>query len=84
MSNHVYPFKKRNSVQNSGMKAGEMLRILAWVVIVAGFVLLAPNVSDFSGENLGLMVAIGFLIAGMNIFVLATIFQLLHTTQNHE
>jgi len=37
------------------------------------------NVSDFRADNFGLMAAIGLLIGGMNIFLLSTVFQLLHT-----
>jgi peptidoglycan/LPS O-acetylase OafA/YrhL len=84
MANNVYPFKKRDPVENNGIRAAEMLRILAWLAIVIGSILFILNVSDFSGNNLWLMVAIGFLIAGMNIFVLGTIFKLLHSTVNQE
>lgn len=62
---------------NNGMKAAEMLRWFAWIAIVIGSLLFVGNVNDFSFANLPLMVSIGFLIAGMNIFVISTAFKLL-------
>jgi hypothetical protein len=63
----------------SGIKAAGTLKWLAWVSTIIGFVLLLIHVSDFRAENFGLMAAIGFLIGGMNIFLLSTVFRLLHT-----
>jgi hypothetical protein len=64
---------------NNGIKAAGTLKWLAWAATIIGFVLLLINVSDFRAENFGLMAAIGFLIGGMNIFLLSTVFRLLHT-----
>lgn len=62
---------------NDGMKASEVLRWFAWIAIGIGTLLFVGNMSGFSFKNLPLMVSIGFLIAGMNIFVLSTAFKLL-------
>ncbi|RNB83344.1 hypothetical protein EDM56_22000 [Brevibacillus fluminis] len=64
-------------MKNDGLKASEMLRWFAWIAIGIGSLLLIGSVSDFSSSNLPLMVSIGFLIAGVNIFVLSTAFRLL-------
>jgi|GEM_PF-795393 len=84
MMNKVYPLHSGNAVKHSGFKAAEMLRYFAWLAIAVGTFLFAVNVNDFRGDNLGLMVAIGFLIAGMNIFLLGTVFSLLHTSPSEK
>ncbi|MFY0542815.1 hypothetical protein [Brevibacillus sp. H7] len=63
---------------NHDKKAADTLRWMAWTSIMIGFVLFAFNVTDFRSENFLLMMSIGFLIAGMNIFLLSTVFRLLH------
>ncbi|MBR8661572.1 hypothetical protein IRT44_09735 [Anoxybacillus sediminis] len=64
---------------SNGIKAATTLKWLAWAATILGAVLLMMNVSDFRADNFGLMAAIGLLIGGMNIFLLSTVFQLLHT-----
>ncbi|NGQ96581.1 hypothetical protein G3578_15570 [Brevibacillus sp. SYP-B805] len=65
--------------QQSGLRGAQMLRRIAWLAVAVGIFLFIWNVNDFNSENLGLMVSIGCLIAGMNIFLLSTVFSLLHT-----
>lgn len=62
---------------NNDKKAADVLRWMAWTAIGIGFLLMAFNVSEFKSENLPLMVSIGCLIAGMNIFILSTVFRLM-------
>lgn len=63
---------------NNEQKAADTLKWFAWAANLIGVVLFLLNVSDFRADNLGLMTAIGFLIAGMNILLLSTVFRLLH------
>jgi hypothetical protein len=63
---------------NHDKKAADALKWMAWASIMIGIVLFAFNVTDFRSENFLLMMSIGFLIAGMNIFLLSTVFRLLH------
>ncbi|KLH98156.1 hypothetical protein ABE237_07710 [Brevibacillus formosus] len=62
---------------NNDRKAADVLRWMAWTVLFAGAVIMAFTASDFRSENLPLMVSIGFLIAGMNIFIMSTVFRLM-------
>ncbi len=59
-------------------KAADTLKWMAWTATIIGTLLFAFSVSDFRSENFLLMIAIGCLIAGMNIFLLSTVFRLLH------
>lgn len=62
---------------NTDKKAANTLRWMAWTATIIGALLFTLNVSDFRSENFPLMVSIGFLIAGMNIFLLSTVFRLM-------
>ena len=59
-------------------KAADTLKWMAWTATIVGVLLFVFNVSDFRSENFPLMVSIGFLIAGMNIFLLSTVFRLMN------
>ncbi|GED68437.1 hypothetical protein BRE01_21390 [Brevibacillus reuszeri] len=63
---------------NNEKKAADMLKWMAWTTTIIGALLMAFSVSDFRSENFTLMVSIGFLIAGMNIFLLSTVFRLMN------
>jgi len=63
---------------NQDKKAADTLTWMAWTSTIIGIVLFVCNVTDFRAENVLLMVSIGCLIAGMNIFLLSTVFRLLH------
>lgn len=63
---------------NNDKKAADTLKWMAWTATIIGGMLLLFNVSDFRSENFPLMVSIGFLIAGMNIFLLSTVFRLMN------
>ncbi|MGN7470891.1 hypothetical protein [Brevibacillus sp. SAFN-007a] len=63
---------------NTDKRAADMLKWIAWTAIVIGGLLMAFTASDFRSENLPLMVSIGFLIAGMNIFIMSTVFRLMN------
>ena len=62
---------------NEDKKAAETLKWMAWAVTISGIVLFLLNASDFRSGNLPLMVSIGCLIAGVNIFLLSTVFRLM-------
>lgn len=64
-------------MMNNERKAADMLKWMAWTVGIIGALLMAFSVSDFRSSNFPLMVSIGFLIAGMNIFILSTVFRLM-------
>jgi hypothetical protein len=63
---------------NEDKKAADTLKWIAWTATIVGTLLLVFTASDFRSENLPLMVSIGCLIAGMNIFLLSTVFRLMH------
>jgi len=63
---------------NNEQKAADTLKWFAWAASLIGVLLFVLNVTDFRAENFGLMASIGFLIAGMNIFLLSTVFRLMH------
>jgi len=63
---------------NNDKKAADTLKWMAWTATIIGALLMAISVSDFRSENLPLMVSIGFLIGGMNIFLLSTVFRLMN------
>lgn len=62
---------------NHDYKAANTLKWMAWTATIVGMLLLVFNVSDLRAENLPLMVSIGCLIAGMNIFLLSAVFRLM-------
>ncbi|MGG3886202.1 hypothetical protein [Brevibacillus panacihumi] len=62
---------------NHDYKAASTLKWMAWTATIVGMLLLVFNVSDLRSENLPLMVSIGCLIAGMNIFLLSAVFRLM-------
>jgi hypothetical protein len=62
---------------NYETKPARMLTWMAWTVTIIGAILLAFTVSDFSQGNLPLMIAIGCLIAGMNIFLFSAVFHMM-------
>lgn len=63
---------------NQDKKAADTLKWMAWTVTIVGIFLMLFSASDFRSENLPLMVSIGCLIAGMNIFLLSTVFRLMY------
>ena len=63
---------------NTDKRAADVLRWIAWTAIAIGGLLMAFTASDFRAENFPLMVSIGFLIAGINIFIMSTVFRLLN------
>ncbi|WP_400161978.1 hypothetical protein ACAF76_016615 [Brevibacillus sp. TJ4] len=63
---------------NEDKRAADTLKWMAWTATIVGTLLLVFTASDFRSENLPLMVSIGCLIAGMNIFLLSTVFRLMH------
>lgn len=67
---------------NNDGKAADVLKWMSWTVLFVGAVIMAFTASDFSSKNLPLMVSIGFLIAGMNIFILSTVFRLMTLRRN--
>jgi hypothetical protein len=79
MKNNVYYIQQAQAASQSGLRGAQMLRRIAWLAVAVGIFLFVWNVNDFNSENLGLMISIGCLIAGMNIFLLSTVFSLLHT-----
>ncbi|EST55084.1 hypothetical protein T458_10275 [Brevibacillus panacihumi W25] len=62
---------------NHDYKAANTLKWMAWTATIVGMLLLVLNVSDLRAENFPLMVSIGCLIAGMNIFLLSAVFRLM-------
>jgi hypothetical protein len=64
-------------MNNRDHTAIKVLHRFAWLAAIIGFVLVLLNVTDFSSDNLALMVGIGFLIAGGNIYILSTVFHLM-------
>ncbi|MFS0558158.1 hypothetical protein [Brevibacillus sp. 179-C9.3 HS] len=67
---------------NNDGKAADVLKWMAWTVLFVGAVMMAFTASDFRSQNLPLMVSIGFLIAGMNIFIMSTVFRLMTLRRN--
>jgi Na+/phosphate symporter len=78
MSNNVYSIEKYRN-KNDGYRVASALKMMAWAILAIGTILFSVSVSDFSSRNLGLMVGIGFLIAGMQIYGIGTIVHLLHS-----
>jgi len=68
---------------NTDEKAARTLGWMAWTTVIIGALLLVLNVSDFRSENFPLMVSIGFLIAGVNMFIMNIVFRLM-TLQKRE
>lgn len=62
---------------NTDEKAARTLGWMAWTTVIIGALLLVFNVSDFRSGNLPLMVSIGFLIAGVNMFLMNIVFRLM-------
>ncbi|MFD2615395.1 hypothetical protein [Paenibacillus gansuensis] len=63
--------------KDNGQHFSKATEIIAWVLLGIGFILFALYVSDFRDSNLGLMVAIGFVIAGMQVYGIGTFVHLL-------
>lgn len=63
------------------MKKGfDMFKALKWIsaiVIACGIICSAVNISEFSDSNLGLMIGIGFLFGGVEIWMFSAIAGLL-------
>ena len=64
-------------MNNRDHTAIKVLHRFSWLAAIAGLLLVLLNVTDFSSENLALMVGIGFLIAAGNIYLLSTVFHLM-------
>lgn len=70
------------------MKNGfDMFKALKWIaamVILVGIICSAVNISEFSDSNLGLMVGIGFLFGGVEIWGFSAIAGLLQRNEENQ
>jgi len=62
------PRKTIGRTDPAGAQASRLMQWVAWLMIAIGAGLIAANASDFGDRDLGSMVGVGFVIAGMLIF----------------
>lgn len=73
---------KRSRVE--GFRAGAAMRLIAWLVIGVGLLGTVTNLSEFNDGNLWLMLAIGFLIAGVWIMVIGAMIHIVHLDRHKK
>jgi cell division protein FtsW (lipid II flippase) len=75
---------KRKAAGSEGSRFFAVMNVIAWLVLGAGVLLCLFNLSDFTDENLGLMVGIGCLIASVHIYVAGTVVNLLQNNARNR
>jgi len=60
--------KTDNRTDHVGAQVSRLMQWVAWLIIAIGAGFIAANASDFGDQNLGSMVGVGFVIAGMLTF----------------
>lgn len=79
MSNNVYSLEKYRMSKNNNLRMEIVFKLIAWAVLAIGCILFLANVNDFSSTNLGLMIGIGMMISGMQIYGIGVVVQLLQS-----
>ncbi|ANE48850.1 hypothetical protein SY83_10415 [Paenibacillus swuensis] len=69
---------------DGGVKVAKAMTLIAWVLLGIGVAMFLMTMSNFRDSNLGLMVAIGFVIAGMQVYGLGTFVNLISTKSNRN
>ncbi|GAA4719750.1 hypothetical protein [Brevibacillus fulvus] len=83
MSQYIHSLKNA-MMRNDGHRVAAIMQVLAWISLIAGIFVSFYHGSDFSDQNLGLMVGIGMVIAGMQIFGVGTFVHLLHSKEEND
>lgn len=84
MTNYIHSLKAAKLMKSDGSKVAAIMQVFAWITLIGGLFVCLFNLSHFSDSNLGLMVGIGMMIAGMQIYGIGTFVNLLHTKTEKE
>ncbi|MBN2980788.1 hypothetical protein [Cohnella algarum] len=69
-------------MQNRDMS--KMLKWIALVIIAFGVVFSAIHIAEFNDKNLGLMIGIGFLVGGLQIWIFGVAAPLMQKMQDER
>ncbi|KIL41439.1 hypothetical protein SD70_07310 [Gordoniibacillus kamchatkensis] len=67
-----------------GGRLFSVMNAIAWLVLGIGLLLCLINISEFTDQNLGLMIGIGCLIASVQIYVVGTVVHLLQNNAKQQ
>lgn len=77
MDGKVLPLNGLKNQQIKKERVAVTLHRISLFLLAVGALLFVFNVNDFSHQNTGLMIAIGFLVASMQTFIISMITQLI-------